>query len=47
MNRLESICQQLIGGKHLGASLPVEPSYWQIAAAIAGEMKNLIEPVMA
>lgn len=40
INRLGGICQQLIGGKHLGASLPVEPSYWQIAAAIAGENKK-------
>ncbi len=37
MNRLGVICQQLSGAKHLGASLPVEPSNWQIAAAIGGE----------
>jgi len=40
MNRLGVICQQLTGGKHLGASLPVEPSYWQIAAAIGSEKEK-------
>ncbi len=41
VKRLGVICQQLIGGKHLWASLPVEPSYWQTATAIAGENDEL------
>ena len=40
-------CQQLSGGEHLGACLPVEPSYWQIPWAIADPNDSLIEPIMA
>jgi hypothetical protein len=42
----EIVCQQLSGGKHLGAYLPVEPSYWQVADTIAEWTDSLIEPVM-